>query len=58
MAKMKWDPDQRMFREKVDSSKPNVFTTTNAPPNPEADRIVKTVQLRVLREAGYLPLKD
>lgn len=52
------DPNNRMIKVKLDLSRPDVSYSVNQPPNPERERIIQAVQVRILREAGHLPLKD
>lgn len=49
------NPNKKMIKVRVDLSRPDQVTPEKLPPDPERDRIVKAVQLRVLREAGILP---
>ena len=50
MGKMKWDPEQRVFKVTV--------KLDERPLDPEHERIIKANEVRILREAGYLPLKS
>jgi hypothetical protein len=52
-----FDPNKRMIKVRMDLSRPEVITPEKLPPDPESERIAKAAQLRLLREAGYLPLK-
>lgn len=52
------DPNKRMIKVRMNPGRPNMITSDQLPPDPEGERIMKAAQLRLHREAGYLPLKS
>jgi hypothetical protein len=52
------DPNKRMIKVPMNPGRADMITSNQLPPDPEAERVVMEAQLRLHREAGYLPPKS